>query len=112
MFPSAETALTHILVVRDPARSRARYTDVLGATLYREDGASVVLSERRTRVGFDREAYEQAVIEHMRQHGGVISSGPMAGSRLLVLNTIGATSGWVSAFSPKTGERLVRLVSR
>jgi len=44
VFPSADTALTHILVVRDPARSRSWYTDVLGATLYREYGASVVLS--------------------------------------------------------------------
>ena len=44
MFSSAETALTHILVVRDPGRSRSWYTDVLGATLYREYGASVVLS--------------------------------------------------------------------
>jgi catechol 2,3-dioxygenase-like lactoylglutathione lyase family enzyme len=43
-FPSAETALTHILVVRDPARSRSWYTDVLGATLYREYDSSVVLS--------------------------------------------------------------------
>ena len=44
MFPSADTALTHILVVRDPGRSRSWYTDVLGATVYREYGASVVLS--------------------------------------------------------------------
>ena len=44
MFPSAETALTHILVVHDPGRSRSWYTDVLGASLYREYGASVVLS--------------------------------------------------------------------
>lgn len=44
MFPTDQTALTHILVVRDPAASRAWYTDVLGATVYREYGASVVLS--------------------------------------------------------------------
>ena len=43
MFPTAETALTHILVVADPASSRTWYTDVLGATLYREYGSSVVL---------------------------------------------------------------------
>jgi catechol 2,3-dioxygenase-like lactoylglutathione lyase family enzyme len=43
-FPTAETALTHILVVSDPARSKAWYLDVLGATLYREYGSSVVLS--------------------------------------------------------------------
>jgi catechol 2,3-dioxygenase-like lactoylglutathione lyase family enzyme len=44
VFPSADTAFTQILVVRDPARSRSWYTDVLGATLYREYGTSVVLS--------------------------------------------------------------------
>ena len=44
MFPTVESALTHILVVADPARSRAWYLDVLGATLYREYGSSVVLS--------------------------------------------------------------------
>lgn len=43
-FPSTETTLTHILVVADPARSKAWYLDVLGATLYREYGSSVVLS--------------------------------------------------------------------
>jgi catechol 2,3-dioxygenase-like lactoylglutathione lyase family enzyme len=36
--------LTTILVVSDPARSRAWYTDVLGAQLYREYETSVVLS--------------------------------------------------------------------
>jgi catechol 2,3-dioxygenase-like lactoylglutathione lyase family enzyme len=44
MFPTPETELTHILVVSDPARSRTWYLDVLGATLYRESGTSVVLS--------------------------------------------------------------------
>jgi catechol 2,3-dioxygenase-like lactoylglutathione lyase family enzyme len=44
MFPGPDTALTHILVVADPSRSKAWYTDVLGATLYREYGSSVVLS--------------------------------------------------------------------
>lgn len=43
-FPGPDTALTHILVVNDPARSRSWYTDVLGATLYREYLSSVVLS--------------------------------------------------------------------
>jgi len=42
-FTDPETALTHILVVADPARARAWYTDVLGAELYREYGSSVVL---------------------------------------------------------------------
>ena len=44
MFPSPDTALTHILVVADPARSRTWYVDVLGATVYREYGSSIVLS--------------------------------------------------------------------
>jgi catechol 2,3-dioxygenase-like lactoylglutathione lyase family enzyme len=44
MFPKPDTALTHILVVADPARSRVWYTDVLGATLYREYAGSVVMS--------------------------------------------------------------------
>jgi catechol 2,3-dioxygenase-like lactoylglutathione lyase family enzyme len=44
-FPTDEMALTHILVVSDVARSRTWYTDVLGASLYREyGGSSVVLS--------------------------------------------------------------------
>lgn len=43
MFPTPETALTHILVVADPKRSRAWYADVLGASVYREYDASVVL---------------------------------------------------------------------
>ena len=43
-FPAADTAITHILVVTDVARSRAWYLDTLGATLYREYGTSVVLS--------------------------------------------------------------------
>jgi catechol 2,3-dioxygenase-like lactoylglutathione lyase family enzyme len=42
-FPTPDMALTHILVVEDPAVSRAWYTDVLGADLYREYGESVVL---------------------------------------------------------------------
>jgi catechol 2,3-dioxygenase-like lactoylglutathione lyase family enzyme len=44
VFPTEATALSHILVVRDPAKSRRWYTDVLGATLYREYDTSVVLS--------------------------------------------------------------------
>jgi catechol 2,3-dioxygenase-like lactoylglutathione lyase family enzyme len=43
MFPTADTALTHILVVTDPVRSRDWYRDVLGATVEREYGSSVVL---------------------------------------------------------------------
>jgi catechol 2,3-dioxygenase-like lactoylglutathione lyase family enzyme len=43
-FDGPETALTHIVVVRDPERSKAWYLDVLGAELYREYGSSIVLS--------------------------------------------------------------------
>ena len=39
-FPTPDMALTHILVVSDLERSRRWYTDVLGATLYREYGGS------------------------------------------------------------------------
>jgi deazaflavin-dependent oxidoreductase (nitroreductase family) len=42
---------------------------------------------------FDKEAFEDQVITDMREHGGVISSGPMAGTRLLVLTTTGAKTG-------------------
>jgi deazaflavin-dependent oxidoreductase (nitroreductase family) len=41
----------------------------------------------------DKEAFEDQVIRDMREHGGVISSGPMAGTRLLVLTTKGARTG-------------------
>ncbi len=43
MFPAPDTELTHILVVSDPARSRAWYADVLGASVEREYGSSIVL---------------------------------------------------------------------
>ena len=43
MFPGPDTELTHILVVRDPAASLAWYRDVLGATIEREYGSSLVL---------------------------------------------------------------------
>ena len=43
-FPSVDMELTHILVVEDAERSKAFYTGVLGANLYREyGGTSVVL---------------------------------------------------------------------
>ncbi len=44
-FPTAGMALTHILVVANLARVRQFYTEVLGATLYREyGGTSCVLT--------------------------------------------------------------------
>ena len=39
-FPTEGMALTHILVVSDLARARTFYTEVLGATLYREYGGT------------------------------------------------------------------------
>jgi deazaflavin-dependent oxidoreductase (nitroreductase family) len=44
-------------------------------------------------MSFDKDAFEEQVINDMREHGGVISSGPMAGTRLLVLTTTGAKTG-------------------
>ena len=47
-FPTPDTELTHILVVEDLERSGRWYTDVFGATLYREyGGTSAVLSFNR-----------------------------------------------------------------
>ena len=44
-FPTSGMALTQILVVDDLARARQFYTEVLGATLYREyGGTSCVLT--------------------------------------------------------------------
>ena len=44
-FPTDGVELTHLLVVSDLKRARAFYTDVLGASLYREyGGSSAVLS--------------------------------------------------------------------
>lgn len=43
-FPTDDMPITTILVVTDTEASRAWYTDVLGAQLYRQYGDSVVLS--------------------------------------------------------------------
>ncbi len=43
VFPNKDTVLTHILVVVNPKASRAWYADVLGATVYRQYGSSIVL---------------------------------------------------------------------
>jgi catechol 2,3-dioxygenase-like lactoylglutathione lyase family enzyme len=39
-FPTEDMELTRLLVVSDMGRSRSWYTDVLGATLYREYGGT------------------------------------------------------------------------
>jgi catechol 2,3-dioxygenase-like lactoylglutathione lyase family enzyme len=43
-FPQSEMALTHILVVTDTDAARDWYSDVLGAEIYRQYGASIVLT--------------------------------------------------------------------
>jgi len=42
---------------------------------------------------WDPAAFTKAVIADMREHGGKITSGPMAGRTLLVLTTTGAKTG-------------------
>lgn len=42
---------------------------------------------------WDRESFENAVIADMREHDGVVTSGPLAGHPLLILTTLGAKSG-------------------
>ena len=42
---------------------------------------------------WDPEAFTRGLIADMREHGGKVTSGPMAGRPLLVLTTIGAKTG-------------------
>lgn len=42
---------------------------------------------------WDPEAFENALIEDMRAHGGRVTSGPLAGNPLLVMTSTGARSG-------------------
>ena len=42
---------------------------------------------------FDRAAFENALVEDMRAHGGAVTGGPMAGRPLLILTTTGAKTG-------------------
>jgi deazaflavin-dependent oxidoreductase (nitroreductase family) len=44
-------------------------------------------------MAWDRDAFENAMIEEMRANGGAVISGPLAGHPLLILNSIGAKSG-------------------
>lgn len=44
-------------------------------------------------MAWDRDAFENAVIEDMRANGGAVTSGPLAGHPLLVLTATGAKSG-------------------
>ncbi len=42
---------------------------------------------------WDRDTFENAMIADMREHGGVVTNGPLAGHPLLILTTVGAKSG-------------------
>jgi deazaflavin-dependent oxidoreductase (nitroreductase family) len=42
---------------------------------------------------WDPEAFTTALIADLREHGGEVTSGPMAGGRLLILTTTGAKTG-------------------
>jgi hypothetical protein len=49
---------------------------------------------------WDPEAWTRNLIADMRAHGGVPSSGPMAGETLLILTSTGAKSGEERRSSP------------
>ena len=40
-------------------------------------------------MAWDRDAFENAMIEEMRANGGAVITGPLAGHPLLILNSIG-----------------------
>lgn len=42
---------------------------------------------------WDPEAFTKALMADLREHGGQVTSGPMAGGRLLILTTTGAKTG-------------------
>lgn len=42
---------------------------------------------------WDPEAFENALIDDMRAHGGTVTNGPLAGHPLLVMTAMGATTG-------------------
>ena len=44
-------------------------------------------------MAWDRDAFENAMIEEMRANGGAVVTGPLAGHPLLILNSIGAKTG-------------------
>jgi deazaflavin-dependent oxidoreductase (nitroreductase family) len=46
-----------------------------------------------TTMAWDRDAFENAMIEDMRAHDGVVTSGPLAGHPLLIMTSTGAKSG-------------------
>ena len=42
---------------------------------------------------WDPAAFEQAIIDDMRSHGGLVTSGPLAGDPIMVVTSTGAKSG-------------------
>jgi deazaflavin-dependent oxidoreductase (nitroreductase family) len=44
-------------------------------------------------MAWDRDAFENAMIDEMRANGGKVVTGPLAGQSLLILHSIGAKSG-------------------
>jgi deazaflavin-dependent oxidoreductase (nitroreductase family) len=44
-------------------------------------------------MAWDQEAFENAMIEDMRAHGGAVTTGPLAGHPLLVMSSTGAKTG-------------------
>lgn len=60
---------------------------------------------------FDPKAFEDALIEDMRAHGGAVTTGPLAGHPLLVMISRGAKSGEprraILTFSRDSGDYVV-----
>lgn len=60
---------------------------------------------------WDPQAFENALIDDMRAHGGAVTSGPLAGHPLLVMTSTGAKSGEsrraILTFSRDSGDYVV-----
>jgi deazaflavin-dependent oxidoreductase (nitroreductase family) len=60
---------------------------------------------------WDPEAFQNALIDDMRTHDGAVTSGPLAGHPLLVMDSIGAKSGEprraILTFSRDDGDYIV-----
>ena len=55
--------------------------------------AAAAAAKGARRCAWDRDAFENAMIEDMRAHGGAVTSGPLAGHPLLIMTSTGAKSG-------------------
>ena len=62
-------------------------------------------------MAWDRDAFENAMIDDMRAHDGAVTSGPLAGHPLLILTSTGAKSGEarraILTFSQDSGDYVV-----